>query len=129
MKDNLIDYYKILLISLISSLTITGVGFIDDKIWNLIFVIIGMVSYAIVSLLYSIKALKGKQAGKEAYTTIFLILIIIGFYIYQGVINFQKWLMSWPLWVKIMVPSILLILIIMVVILMCIKIKKTNKNT
>ena len=55
---------KALLVFLISSLAITGVSFIDGKIWNVIFLVVGMIAYVIVGILFSIGVLHGKEAGK-----------------------------------------------------------------
>ena len=68
-----------LLVFLISSLTITGVSFIDGKIWDVIFIVVGMVTYAIVGVLFSIGVLHGKEAGKEAYVFVFFLLILAGY--------------------------------------------------
>ena len=67
--------YKAVLIALITSISITGVSFLDDAIWNLIMAIVGVVAYAIVGVLYSIHAIHGKNAGKEAYAAVFIILL------------------------------------------------------
>ena len=56
-----------LLVFLISSLAITGVSFIDGKIWNVIFLVVGMIAYAIRGIMFSIGVLHGKKAGKEAF--------------------------------------------------------------
>lgn len=108
--------YKILLVTLISSVCITGIGFIDDKIWNLIFSIVGIITYAIVGLLFSFGLLSGKKAGRKAYISVFIILIIIGFYMYQGIVSFQRWIISWPYYVKVLVTSILTLAIISIAI-------------
>ena len=72
MKSNNISFgiYKILLVTLVTSLTITGISYIDDKIWNLIMCVIGMLAYSIVGVLFSIGILHGKNAGKEIEITV-----------------------------------------------------------
>ena len=60
-----------LLVALISALAITGISFIDDQIWNVIFIVVGIASYSIVDILFSIGILHGKQAGKDAYALVF----------------------------------------------------------
>lgn len=103
--------YKVLLITLITSLSITGISFLDDKIWNLIMAIVGVVTCAIVGGLYSIHAISGKQAGKEAYAAVFIILLFLGYCVYQGIIKLQQWMFSWPLVLKIIVPCLMILLI------------------
>lgn len=116
--------YKILLITLITSLSITGISFLDDKIWNLVMAIVGVVAYAIVGGLYSIHAIFGRQAGKEAYAAVFIILLLLGYCVYQGIIKLQQWILSWPLALKIIVPSMMVLFIAETIIWLVIKSKK-----
>lgn len=113
-KNGGLDKYKALLTALLSSLVITGVGFIDNYITNIILAGIGTLAYLIVGILYSLHLIHGKNAGKEAFSAIFVILLLIGFVIYNGIIAFTHWLVSWPLWCKILIPVILVISIISV---------------
>lgn len=128
MKRSSLKDYKALLVTLISLLAITGIGFIDDAIWNIVFAIIGVLAYLIVGFLYSTGLIDGRREGSEANSAIFIILIIIGIIIYQGLRKFQKWLVSWPLAIKIIVPSFLLLLIAFVIIMMIVLRKKDNNN-
>lgn len=106
-----------LLVFLISSLAIIGISFIDDQIWNVIFLIVGMVTYAIVGFMFSIGFLHGKQAGKEAYAFVFFLLLLGGYAVYKGLEQLKLWVLTWPLFVKILVPSIIGLGVIAVVIL------------
>ena len=115
---------KALLIVLITSVTITGISFLDDKIWNIIIAVVGVIAYGIVGLLYSIHLIDGKQEGKTAYAAVFIILIIIGFLIYQGILKVEQWILSWPLAVKIFVPTVMGLLIIGTIVLLIIGNKK-----
>jgi hypothetical protein len=115
---------KALLIVLVTSVTITGISFLDDKIWNVIIAVIGVIAYGIVELLYSIHLIDGKQEGKTAYAAVFIILIIIGFLIYQGISKVELWILSWPLAVKIIVPTVMGLLIIGTITLLVIGNKK-----
>lgn len=120
--------YIALLTFLISSLTITGISFIDGKIWDVVFLIIGMIAYAIVGVLFSIGVLHGKQAGKDAYTFITVLLLLGGYAAYKGLLAFKKWVISWPLFVKIIVPTIIFLLIVGIIVLIVFKKKKGNKD-
>ena len=106
-----------LLVFLISSLTITGISFIDDKIWNAIFLVVGMIAYAIVGIMFSIGILHGKQAGKDAYALVFFLLLLGGYAVYKGLDLLKLWALSWPPFVKILVPSAIGLCIVGVVIL------------
>ena len=115
-----------LLIFLISSLAITGISFIDGKIWDVIFIIVGLISYSVVGLLFSIGVLHGKQAGKDAYALIFFLLILGGYAVYKGLIKLKLWILSWSLFLKILVPSIIGLIIVGLIILLCLKGRKNN---
>ena len=102
---------KTLLVFLISGLTLTGVSFIDGKIWEGVFIVVGMLAYAIVGLLFSIGLLKGKEAGKEAYAFVFILLLLAGYGAYKGLESLRLWILSWPLWVKILTISLIVVAI------------------
>lgn len=105
-----------LLVFLISSLAITGISFIDDQVWNVIFLVVGMIAYAIVGVMFSIGILHGKQAGKDAYALVFFLLLLGGYAVYKGLEQLKIWVLSWPLFIKILVPSIIGLGIIAVVV-------------
>lgn len=107
-----------LLVFLISSLAITGISFIDDQVWNVIFLVVGMVAYAIVGFMFSIGFLHGKQAGKEAYAFVFFLLLLGGYSVYKGLEQLKLWVLAWPLFVKILVPSIIGIIAVAVLIVL-----------
>lgn len=115
--------YIALLTLLISSLTITGISFIDGKIWDVVLLIIGFIAYAIVGLLFSIGILSGKQNGKDAYALVFILLLLGAYAVYKGLVAFKLWVLSWPLFVKIIVPIGIGMLIGLVIVLMVL-----NKN-
>ncbi len=128
-KNGPLGFYKIILTALITSLAITGVSYLDDKIWNMVMVIIGMLAYSIVGILFSVGLIHGKNAGKEAYAFVFIILLILGYCVYSGIVAFQNWVLSWPLYVKILMPSLLLIAVIISMISLTRKYKvRTQEN-
>ena len=97
-----------LLVFLISSIAITGISFIDGKIWDIVFLVIGLIAYAIVGFLFSVGILSTRQNGKEAYAFVFFLLILSGFGVYKILKTIRNWILSWPLFVKIMVPSFII---------------------
>ena len=117
-----------LLVFLISSLAITGVSFIDGKIWNVIFLVVGMIAYAIVGILFSIGVLHGKEAGKDAYAFVFFLLILAGYGVYKGLEKLRLWILAWPLVVKIIVPIMIALLIGALITLIIIKRKRNNAD-
>lgn len=106
-----------LLVFLISSLAITGISFIDNQVWNVIFFIVGLIAYAIVGLIFSVGILHGKQAGKEAYAFVFFLLLLGGYAVYKGLEQLKLWVLGWPLFIKILAPSIIGLGIIAIVVL------------
>ena len=130
MKNNSLNItvYKNLLITLISTFAITGIGFLDDKIWKVIFIIIGMLAYAIVGVLLSLRIISGKKAGQKAYAAVFIVLLVFAYIVYEKLIEFKLWLIARPLWLKITVIVSLIVSIALTIILMCIKSYKSNKS-
>lgn len=126
MNNKSLNALKTLLIVLITSTAITGISFLDDKIWNVLIAVIGVIAYGIVGLLYSVHLIDGKQNGKTVYVAVFIILIIIGFLIYQGIIKVEQWIFSWPLAVKIIVLTIMVLFIVGTVVLLIIGKKKKS---
>ena len=117
-----------LLVFLISSLAITGFSFIDGKIWNVIFLVVGMIAYAIVGILFSIGVLHGKEAGKDAYAFVFFLLILAGYGVYKGLEKLRLWILAWPLVVRIIVPIMIALLIGALITLIIIKRKRNNAD-
>ena len=127
-KNNSLGFYKVILTTLITSLAITGISCLDDKIWNIIMLIIGMLAYSIVGLLFSFGLIRGKNAGKEAYVFVFIILLILGYCVYSGIVAVQNWILCWPLYVKIIVTSLLLVSIIIISLFYLLKKRKENNS-
>jgi len=117
-----------LLVALISTLAITGLSFIDDQIWNVIFLIVGIAAYAIVGVLFSLGVLHGRQSGRDAYALVFFLLILGGWGVYQGLVAFKKWVISWPMALKIIVPSLIALAIGAVVFLIVWRKRKGEKQ-
>ena len=110
--------YIAILTLLISSLTITGISFIDGKIWDIVLIVIGFIAYAIVGLLFSIGILSGKQNGKDAYALVFVLLLLGAYAVYKGLVAFKTWVLAWPLIAKVLVPIGIGMLIGLVIVLM-----------
>ena len=93
--------------SIITSLSITGIGFIDNLVWDKIMAITITVASGIVGTLYSFGVLSKRGSGAKAYIAILLLLLCAEFYIYKGIIDLQNWIISWELWVKILIPAVI----------------------
>ena len=90
MNSKSLNAFRGLLIALITATAITGISFLDDHIWNIAMAIVGVVAYGIVGLLYSAHLISDKKAGKEAYAAVFIILLIIGVLIYNGILKVEQ---------------------------------------
>ena len=121
--------FKTLLVALISGIAITGISFIDGKIWEIMFYAVGLLSYTIVGALFSIGILSSRQSGRDAYILVFVFLALSLFGVYKILESIRNWIMSWPLFVKILVPSLIvagLMIAITFVIIQMIKEKKSK---
>ena len=128
MNSKSLNAFRGLLITLVTATAITGVSFLDNHIWNIIMALIGVVAYGIVGVFYSTHLISGKEAGKEAYAAVFIVLLIIGVFVYNGIIKVEQWILSWPLFVKILIPSIMFAGIITVATLLIVNRIKKNKE-
>lgn len=124
MKNNSLYKYKVILVALVSSLVITGVGFIDHFITKIILAIISFSAYIIVEALYSIHLFKNKKEIRDALTFFSIILLLIILTIYNIVLAVTKWVLLWPLWCKILIPILLIAGIITIIYMI---LKKKNK--
>ena len=120
--------WNALLVFLISSIAITGISFIDGKIWDTIFLVVGMISYAIVGILFSIGILSTKQNGRDAYALVFFLLILAGYGFYRLLRLIRDWILSWPLIAKIIVPISIGLVLLAGIILVIAKIVKEKKQ-
>lgn len=119
---------KALLVFLISSLAITGVSFIDGKIWNVIFLVVGMIAYVIVGILFSIGVLHGKEAGKAAYAFVFFLLLLAGYGVYKVLEKLRLLILTLPLAVKIIVPVFIMLVIIGIIVAIVLSKKRERSN-
>lgn len=81
---------------------------------------VGFLAYTIVGFLFPLGIIDGKQQGRDSYAAVFLILLFVGFALYQGITFVINWISNWPLWVKIVllsagILSALLILVYLIV--------------
>ncbi len=105
-----------LLIFLISSVSITGISFVDGRIWEILFYILGMIAYAIVGIMYSIGLIKGRKEGSDAYAFVLFALILAGYGFYKFLERVRIWILGWPLYVKIIVISVLGVALILIIV-------------
>lgn len=91
-------------------------------------IVIGTLAYSIVSILFSVGLLQGKNAGKAAYAFVLIILLILGYYVYSGIVAIQNWITALPQHVKIVVPNLFFRAIIIVTIFYLLKKHKENKK-
>ena len=95
-----------LLIFLISGFVITGISFLDGKVWEVIFGVAGSIAYTIVGILIDAGLNLSKHDRSDLFWVILLILVVFIYKIYCALVDFKLWLMSIPLWIKILVVSV-----------------------
>lgn len=115
------------LVFLVSCITITGLSFVDNLIIDRIIAGLGAAAFGIVHLLYQMGLIRGKQQGSDAFKFIFGSLLILVLLIYLGIRKLQEWISMWPLFVKILVPSVFGFLVILIVLSIVFSKKKANK--
>lgn len=106
-----------LLVFLLTSISITGLSLIDNLILARIVASLVSIAFFIVSLMYKIGVIDSKSEGSKAFKGVFVILLILALTIYLGIRRFQEWFLTSPMYVKIIIPSVLGLLIIGVIIL------------
>ena len=109
-----------ILVFLISNIAITGISFIDGKIWDKIFLVVGMIAYSMVGTLFSIGLLHGRKAGKKAYALVFFLLILGGIEVHKTLTQLRLWIIDLQLSVKILIPLIIGVITISSIILIVI---------
>ena len=96
-----------LIVFFLSSIAITGSSFWDNQIWNGVFYVAGLAAYAIVGILMSTGLIEGKGMGGDAYKLALFVLLLAGIGVYKGLSFVRAWMLSWELWVKILVVTLI----------------------
>ena len=104
-----------LLIVLIVAAIIVAISFIDGgRTWHTIFLVLGMVAFVLIAALFLARTLP--RNGKiDTYALIFLFVVLAGYGFYCLLNRLTGWVGSWPLWVKILVPSLLVLAAVAVI--------------
>ena len=96
-----------LIVFFLSSIAITGSSFWDNQIWNGVFYVAGLAAYAIVGILMAAGLIEGKGMGRDAYKIALFVLLLMGIGVYKGLSFVRDWMLSWELWVKILVVTLI----------------------
>ena len=96
-----------LIVFFLSSIAITGSSFWANQIWNGVFYVAGLAAYAIVGILMSTGLIEGKGMGRDAYKIALFVLLLAGIGVYKGLSFVRAWMLSWELWVKILVVTLI----------------------
>ena len=105
------------LLFLLTSISVTGLSFLDNLILNRVIAVLATVSFGIVGFFYRVGFIDGRSEGGKAFRVVFIILILLALIIYLGIRKFQEWSITWPLYVKIIVPSVLVLFTIGILVL------------
>lgn len=105
--DKTMDAIISLIVFFLSSIAITGSSFWDNQIWNGVFYVAGLAAYAIVGILMAAGLIEGKGMGRDAYKIALFVLLLAGIGVYKGLSSVRAWMLSWELWVKILVVTLI----------------------
>ncbi|MCR5308581.1 MAG: hypothetical protein K6E21_00525 [Bacilli bacterium] len=98
-----------LLIVLIVAAIIIAISFIDGgAVWHKIFIALGMILFVLITALFLARTLP--RNGKiDTYALIFLFVVLAGYGFYCLLNSLTGWVTGWPLWLKILIPSLLVL--------------------
>ena len=96
-----------LIVFFLSSIAITGSSFWDNQIWNGVFYVAGLAAYAIIGILMAAGLIEGKGMGRDTYKIALFVLLLAGIGVYKGLSSVRAWMLSWELWVKILVVTLI----------------------
>lgn len=103
-----------LLIVLIVAAIIIVISFIEGSdIWHKIFIVLAMIAFALIAAIFLARTLP-KHGAVDTYALIILFVILAGYGYYCLVSRLTGWVRGWPLWVKILVPVLLVIMAVAV---------------
>lgn len=100
--------FKYLAGLVVSSVAVTGVGFVDSVIWKVAIFVASTLATTIVGGMYSSKLIKTKIAGGEAKLIIFALLLYICYLIINLVAQFAG---TMPLWAFIVIFIVFVLVI------------------
>ena len=107
----------VLLMFLLTSISITGISYIDNLILDRVIAGLVALSTFIVGLLYKLGIIDTKRDGSDSFKGVFVVLLIVALVTYLGIRKFQEWVLVWPLFVKIIVPSVMGLMIIGIIVI------------
>ena len=125
-RDNSLSLVKFLLVFFMSGLVITGISFIDSKIWNIIFAVAAAIAGEIVANLANIFFLSKHDRG-QLTLAITIILLALVYKIYEAFYHFKLWLVSLSIWIK-LIPVFVFVIGLIVVLAIFIRKKQKSKK-
>jgi|GEM_PF-3432320 len=94
---------KWLLGILVGTMTFSGITIIDEVVIKLIFAASGAVAYSLVGSILSTGLIMSRADAGQLRMGFFVVLLLIFLTIYMAIINFVTWLLSFPLYVYIII--------------------------
>lgn len=125
-EDNSLSFVKFLLVFFMSGLVITGISFIDSKMWNIIFAVVAAIAGEIVANLANVFFLSKHDKG-QLTLGITIILLALVYKIYEAFYNLKLWLVSLSIWIK-LIPVFVFVLGLIVVVAILIRKKQKSKK-
>lgn len=94
---------KWLLGLIVGTMTFSGIAILDEVVIKVIFAASGALAYALVGSILSTGLILSKADAGQLRMGFFAILVVIFLAIYMAIINFVTWVLSFPLYVYIII--------------------------
>lgn len=88
---------------IIGTMTFSGLAILDELVIQVIFSASGVIAYSLVGSLLGTGLITSRADAGQARMGFFVILVVVFLAIYMVLINFVTWVLSFPIWVYILV--------------------------
>lgn len=94
---------KWLLGLIVGTMTFSGIAILDEVVIKVIFAASGAIAYSLVGSILSTGLILSKADAGQLRMGFFIVLVVLFLAIYMSIINFVTWLLSFPLYVYIII--------------------------
>lgn len=101
---------------ILGTMIFSGIAIVDDLIVKLSMGVAASLAFSIVGSLYTAGLISSKADGGKARIVIFMVLLAFFLYVFTQIAKGIIWLFSFPMWVYIVLLSLVAILLILVMI-------------
>lgn len=97
---------KWLLGLIVGTMTFSGIAILDEVVIKVIFAASGAIAYSLVGSTLSTGFILSKADAGQLRMGFFVVLVVIFLAIYMAIINFVTWLLSFPLYIYIIIFAV-----------------------